>query len=194
MPSPIPRPACTRTVTTPPYFIVTGASGAGKSTLLAELEFLGYSVVPEAGRAVLREQLARGSDALPWVDAAAFIAIVIDRCINDYAAAAVLTPPVFFDRGIPEIPIPAHGTAAHERYRHALAHCKYDLHVFVTEPWQEIYINDQERLQDYLTSLQWYERNIAAYAHAGYTLRPVPKGTVRERTEFVLSHATATGA
>lgn len=187
------NPFCTRTVKTDHYFIITGASGAGKSTLLAELEFLGYSVVPEAGRAVLREQIACGSGALPWVDTAAYIAAVIERCIDDYESAAALAPPVFFDRGVPEIPIPARGTSSYERYRHALEYCRYNPHVFVTEPWQEIYINDQERLQDYETSLQWYRQSIAAYARAGYELHPVPKGTVRERTEFLLSQLTVTG-
>jgi len=41
-------------------FVITGSSGGGKSTLLEELARRGYSVVPEAGRQLVREQQSIG--------------------------------------------------------------------------------------------------------------------------------------
>ncbi|QUN31704.1 ATP-binding protein (plasmid) [Cupriavidus sp. KK10] len=57
----------------PNFYVITGASGAGKSTLLAALGDLGYSAVPEAARAVVREQLECNGRILPSVDRAAFM-------------------------------------------------------------------------------------------------------------------------
>ena len=41
-------------------FVITGSSGGGKSALLEELARRGYSVVPEAGRQLVREQQSIG--------------------------------------------------------------------------------------------------------------------------------------
>jgi predicted ATPase len=40
------------------FHVITGASGSGKSTPVAALEDLGYSTVPEAAFAILKEQLS----------------------------------------------------------------------------------------------------------------------------------------
>lgn len=51
------------------FYVITGASGAGKSTLLAALGELGYSTVPEAALAIVREQQECNGSVLPWVNA-----------------------------------------------------------------------------------------------------------------------------
>lgn len=173
------------------YFIITGASGAGKSTLLEELRFLGYSVVAEAGRAVIRERIERGERVLPWIDDAAFIAEVLARSVRDHDAASLLKAPVFFDRAVPEARL--HGVEMTPQYIEALERCRYNSRVFVTRPWAEIFVNDSERMHDYDTTLLLYEQSIAAYVEAGYELCYIPKGTVRERVEFMLAYATRGG-
>ena len=40
------------------FFVVTGGPGSGKSTLLAALAAQGLPHMPEAGRAVIREEVA----------------------------------------------------------------------------------------------------------------------------------------
>lgn len=170
------------------YFVITGASGAGKSTLLDELRFLGHSTIPEVGRVVVREQLARGGRALPWDDIPAFMDEVLARSIRDYEAASSMAGPVFFDRAVPEARLD--GPAFRPHYRAAVAYCRYNTRVFVAEPWPKIYVNDSERLQTFETSRQWFEHTTAAYVEAGYELCIIPKGTtVRERAEFVLEYA-----
>lgn len=54
------------------FFIVTGGPGAGKTSLLAELARRGFQTIPESGRAIIREEMARGGDALPWSDRIAY--------------------------------------------------------------------------------------------------------------------------
>jgi predicted ATPase len=172
------------------FFIITGASGSGKSTLIEELRFLGHSIVHEAGRAVVREQVARGGQALPWIDMPEFTSEVLTQCIRDYEAAAALQAPVFFDRAIPEARL--HTPEGRMRYLAALRRYRYNKSVFVMKPWQEIFVNDAERRQDYDTSLKWYEYIVTNYVEAGYELCNIPKGTVRERAEFVLARVAET--
>lgn len=122
------------------FYVITGASGAGKSTLIAALSELGYSTVPEAGLAVLREHRDLGVGALPSSDRAAFMEAVLARSLKDYVSANVLGPPVFFDRGIPEwLRFAGCGETQCET---VAARHRYANTVFVAEPWPEIYVQD----------------------------------------------------
>lgn len=47
------------------FFVVTGGPGAGKTSLITELARRGFHTIPESGRAIIREEVARGGDALP---------------------------------------------------------------------------------------------------------------------------------
>src|SRR5690606_30859744 len=47
-------------------FIITGGPGVGKTALLNALSSDGFRVVPEAARAIIREQMETDGDALPW--------------------------------------------------------------------------------------------------------------------------------
>jgi predicted ATPase len=50
------------------FILLSGCSGGGKSTLLAELAQRGFATIEEPGRRVVREELASGGDALPWIE------------------------------------------------------------------------------------------------------------------------------
>jgi predicted ATPase len=121
------------------FFVITGASGAGKSTLSAALRQQGLATVPEVGRSLVREQVARGGTVLPWIDQPSFMEEVLRRNIRDHQAALELSRPVIFDRGIPEcmawarilgVGVQAHHLAAVSNYR-------YNPLVFVAQPWPE---------------------------------------------------------
>ncbi|WP_414897005.1 AAA family ATPase [Rhodovulum sp. YEN HP10] len=46
------------------FFVLTGGPGAGKTSLITELACRGFHTIPESGRAVIREEMASGGDAL----------------------------------------------------------------------------------------------------------------------------------
>jgi hypothetical protein len=82
------------------FVVISGCSSAGKSTLIAELGKRGYAVVDEPGRRIVKEELARGGSALPWVDGVAFARRAMAIALADRAAASSLDGWVFFDRGL----------------------------------------------------------------------------------------------
>ena len=45
------------------FFVLTGGPGAGKTTLIEALRDAGFATAPEAGRAIIRDQLAIGGPA-----------------------------------------------------------------------------------------------------------------------------------
>jgi predicted ATPase len=92
--------------------------------------------MPEAGRAIIQDQLAIGGNALPWSDRAAFAEQMLAWELRSYRAALNLKGPVIFDRGIPDVvgylrlcslPVPPHAEKAAQTFR-------YNLRVFITPP------------------------------------------------------------
>jgi predicted ATPase len=173
------------------FHVITGASGGGKSTLVAALRDRGYSTIPEAALAIMREQLKCNGKVLPSVDRVAFMEAVLARSIKDYETARSLKGPVFFDRGIPEW-LRFLGTSAQPNVI-AAKQCRYADTVFVAEPWPEIYVCDHYRQHRYERAAESYEPTISAYIEAGYKTCVIPKVSVQERVEFILEQVE-TGA
>src|SRR5580692_8143687 len=84
-------------------FVITGGPGSGKSTLINALEEHGIHTMPEAGRAIIQDQVAIGGEALPWSDRGAFTELMLSWEMRSYRAALSLSGPVFFDRGVPDV-------------------------------------------------------------------------------------------
>lgn len=173
------------------FYVITGASGAGKSTLLTALDDLGYSTIPEAALAIMREQLECNGNIFPSVDRTAFMETVLARSILDYKTAQSLKAPVFFDRGIPEwLRFLGEGEKPSQV---EATNCRYASTVFLAEPWPEIYVCDRYRHASFERAAKSYEPTVAAYAEAGYSTCVIPKVSVQERAAFILAQVE-TGA
>lgn len=168
-------------------FVLTGCSGGGKSTLLAELARRGEQVVPEAGRALVREQMAKGGDLLPWADPIGFTLELARKTIEAWDAAP--KGRVFFDRGL--IDVLAHltflGKCPPDWLDRAASRMCYASPIFAVPPWEEIYADDGERGKDFAQALSEYEALCAAYACHGYDRIEVPRLSVKKRADFLLA-------
>ncbi|MEJ0063371.1 MAG: AAA family ATPase [Alphaproteobacteria bacterium] len=81
--------------------VLSGCSGGGKSTLLDELGKNGHTVMPEAGREIVKEQLAIKGGIMPWQSPQAFCELIIARSVEKFHQAAEAPGQdglVFFDR------------------------------------------------------------------------------------------------
>jgi predicted ATPase len=85
------------------FYIITGGPGSGKSTVIDALAERGISTVPEAGRAIIQDQVAIGGNALPWSDRGAFAELMLSWEMRSYRMALALSGPVIFDRGVPDV-------------------------------------------------------------------------------------------
>ncbi|MBL3598036.1 AAA family ATPase, partial [Rhodovulum sulfidophilum] len=82
---------------------MSSGPGAGKTSLITELARRGFHTIPESGRAIIREEMQSGGDALPWADRAAYAERMLEQDLRAYSALRALSGPVIFDRGIPDV-------------------------------------------------------------------------------------------
>lgn len=178
----------------PHLHVVTGGPGAGKSTLIAALRDAGHAVVEEAGRAVIREQVASGGDALPWGDRHAYAREMLVRDRAAWREAREHMGPTFFDRGLPDILgyLRLMGEPDPAELVEALDACRYAREIFVAPPWEAIFDQDAERRQDFAEACRTFDSMCAVYAAAGYALVPLPLAPVAERVAFVLDRTSVT--
>lgn len=177
------------------FIIIAGGPGAGKTTLIDAIAARGHARTLEAGRAIIKAQVAIGGRALHGEDAGLFAELMLMHEIRSYEEARDWPGLVFFDRGVPELtgylsmagmPPRAHFDRAAERYR-------YNRSVFVAPPWREIFVNDTERKQDWDEAVDSHRRCVAEYTRWGYDVVTLPKAGVEERAAFVLGRVEAQG-
>ncbi|MCJ8140262.1 AAA family ATPase [Falsirhodobacter halotolerans] len=174
-------------------FVVTGGPGSGKSTLIDALCDRGFASMPEAGRAIIRDQVQIGGTALPWADKIMFAELMLGWELRSWHEASALEKPVLMDRGVPDVVgylslsglrIPAHVEAAAKTYR-------YNRMAFIAPYWEAIFGQDAERKQDHEEAEATHQVMADTYSRFGYQLVELPKVTVEERVAFVLDHLKA---
>lgn len=173
--------------------VITGGPGSGKSTLIAHFAAAGFVTMPEAGRAIIQDQVAIGGSALPWADPAAFAEQMLTWELRSHREARKLAGPVLFDRSIADViaflllcdlPVPTHVRRAAERYR-------YNRRVFIAPFWPDIYAQDGERKQSLAEAEAQFHILQRVYADLGYELVPLPFALVEERADFIRAHLDA---
>lgn len=168
--------------------VITGGPGTGKSTILDHLKSDGYRIHTEVSRAVIKEELARGSELLPWSDLTGFSDKVFKGQIAQYHEANEYSVN-FYDRGmIDVIAYLKKDFLPSDQLEELVQHYPYYHKVFLTPPWPEIYAQDEERREDLATMNAIHEALINAYEQFGYEVVEVPKTGPEERATFVLRH------
>ncbi|MFQ8430380.1 AAA family ATPase [Amaricoccus sp. W119] len=169
-------------------FVVTGGPGGGKTTLIDALAGLGLRSMPEAGRAIIRDQVRIGGEALPWKNRAAFAELMLGWETRSHHEASGLPGPVLMDRGLPDVigyltlsglPVPAHAREAARVFR-------YNPLVFIAPFWDEIFTRDKERRQDAAEAQATCAVMADVYSRLGYRLVRLPLASVEERAAFVM--------
>lgn len=170
------------------FVVISGCSGAGKSTLLSELQRRGYTVVEEPGRRVVQEEERAGGKALPWLDMEAFLRRTIDVALDDYINAPCASSQwVFFDRGLIDAAAALQTLTGDPILEKLNQQHRYHPHVFLAPPWAEIYVQDAERRHDMTAARCEFEQLQRTYPALGYAVSLLPKVSVAERADFVLT-------
>lgn len=165
--------------------VITGVVGGGKSTVLDELKKSQIRVIDECARFLITKFQKEDPNKLPWNNRQVFQDIVESMQIENHK----YNPRAFFDRGLPDeiayrtmygMKVPMDLIDKCNKHR-------YD-RVFVFPPWEEIYKQDDVRKESFQEACKIYDLLVEGYGRLGYSLIEVPKTSIKERTDFILSH------
>ena len=158
--------------------------------MLAALANRGFAASQEAGRSIIRQQLAQGGDALPWADKAAYAEAMFSREVASFGKYAKSYAPIFFDRGLPDVIgyLKLCGLAVPKAMDEHARRWRYSQLVFMAPPWREIYCHDNERRQQWDEATATYEVMLKTYTDYGYQTIDLPLVSVEKRVEFILQH------
>ncbi|MFS4468458.1 AAA family ATPase [Maribacter sp. 2210JD10-5] len=173
--------------------VVTGGPGTGKTALIQSLEDSGSLCFHEIVRDMTQEAKKNGSENKIKTNPLAFIKDpytfneqLLEGRLRHYQKADTLEEPViFFDRGMPDVL--AYMDYFKQPYKEDfIKPCKenrYDM-VLLLPPWEAIYVQDNERLENYREAVEIHHALENTYKLLGYRPIEVPTGTKAERLSF----------
>jgi predicted ATPase len=169
--------------------VIIGGPGTGKTTLIDALVSRGYCCYPEISRQVTMEAKKQGIEQLFLENPLLFSELLLEGRKQQFRNAQDEPhDTIFIDRGLPDVLAYMHYIGDSYPAGFDLA-CRQHVYskIFVLPPWEEIYISDDERYENFEQAKLIYSHLTETYRKYGYDLIEVPKGTVEERIGFILA-------
>jgi predicted ATPase len=165
------------------HAVLTGAPGAGKTTLLEAAAAAGMRTSHEVAREILR---APGGMELRERDPLGFADAMLAAHLAELQAAAGHKL-VVFDRGLPDVAgfLVVSGLPVSDEIDRACRSVRYDGPIVRAPAWQEIYRQDDERIQTWDEAAASDAAVTEAWRRYGYEVLDLPFAPVAERLEFL---------
>lgn len=173
------------------FIVLSGCSGGGKSSILEELARRGYATVGEPGRRIVQAETDPASARLPWNSLAGFSQAAIELALDDYRRAQDTPGLVFFDRGLIDALLALQHATAQPPTDDFISPRRYHRLVFLTPPWEQIYVADAERRHAFAEATREYERLVEGYPTLGYDVSILPRTDISTRADIVLERLAA---
>lgn len=169
-------------------YIITGAPGTGKTSIINELKLRGFNCIDENSREIIAEQIITGGEILPWKNQIAF-----ENKVANIRKQQYLSSPknciCFFDRSALDCLayLKLNNLDATSEIIKHIEECSFNKTAFYTPIWQEIYVKDNERKENIKKAQEIQNNIINVYKSKGYELISVPKLSISERVNFIIS-------
>jgi len=169
--------------------IVTGCSGGGKSSLCEALSARGWSILQEAGRQIVREELAANGTGLPWADPVEFVKKAATRHIEKLQnlLSSNVSGPIITDRSLIDLIsfLEMNGLKIPSTINDMLDDISYHEEVLYVPPWRQIFNIDDERSKSFAEAATEHEATQDAYVRSGFRMTEIPRGSIAYRVDFV---------
>ena len=177
--------------------VITGGPGTGKTVLISSLEEKGFHCFHEVIRTITLDALNDKPaneiliNPIDFVDdAKSFNDELINARLNHFnKGISIDKKHLFYDRGLPDViaymnyfkqPID-------KRYNVLCLENRYD-EVLILPPWKDIYVQDNERMENFEQACGIHKHLENTYIDLGYRPIEVPFGTIDNRLRFVVDH------
>lgn len=178
----------------PKKIVITGGPGTGKTSIIKALESEGFYCFHEIIRTMTMEAKKEVKDGslvsnpLAFVsDPNAFNEMLLAGRLEQFLESNKRKEDIlFFDRGVPDV-LAYMNYFKQEYDANYIKTCedyKYS-QVFILPPWKEIYVSDNERLENFDEAVEIHSHLEKTYTHFGYHIKTVPTGTVADRVSFI---------
>ena len=168
--------------------VIIGGPGTGKTTIIDGLVAKGHCCYPEISREVTLEAKKQGIEQLFLEKPLLFSELLLEGRKKQFQNATKEPHEiVFIDRGIPDVLAYMHyiGDSYPATFDAACREHTYTK-IFILPPWEEIYISDAERYENFEQAKLIYNHLTETYQNYGYKLIEVPKDTMNNRILFIL--------
>jgi len=174
--------------------VITGGPGTGKTSIIKELINRGYDCLEEISRQVTLKAREDGIEQLFLTKPLLFSELLLKGREKQFIEAGNKENDfIFLDRGIPDVV--AYMDYIGDDYPNVFVDsCKNNIydHVFILAPWQEIYVSDNERYENFDQAVEIHHHLVEAYSKYGYDLNDVPFDSIEKRTDFILKIVEST--
>jgi predicted ATPase len=169
--------------------VITGGPSTGKSSIINALIAKGFTCFEEISRQVILDARKEGIDQLFLEKPLLFSELLLKGREQQFIDAENSAKEfVFLDRGIPDTV--AYMDYVGQDYPEVFTKsCKtntYD-YVFVLAPWEDIYVQDNERYETFEQAKDIHEALLTTYKNYNYKLIDVPFGHIEERTNHIIN-------
>lgn len=168
--------------------VITGGPGTGKTSIINELKSRGFTCLEEISRQVTLKARETGIEQLFLTDPLLFSKLLLEGRTNQFYEASLLeSEHIFLDRGIPDVI--AYMDYARTDYPESfITSCETNLynHIFILSPWQDIYVSDNERYENFDQAIEIHEFLVNTYKRFGYMLHDVPFESIKKRTDYII--------
>ncbi|WP_353777799.1 AAA family ATPase [Winogradskyella sp. 3972H.M.0a.05] len=168
--------------------VIAGGPGTGKTSIINNLEQRGFVCFEEISRQVTLKAREQGIEQLFLTNPLLFSEMLLEGRKQQFLdAKAHESSVVFLDRGLPDVLayMDYIGDTYPDEFVSACENHKYD-YVFILAPWQEIFVSDSERYENFEQAIEIHEYLLKTYTRFDYKLIDVPFGSVDFRTDFIL--------
>lgn len=168
--------------------VIIGGPGTGKTSIIEKLIANGHCCYPEISRQVTLEAQKQGIEQLFLKNPLLFSELLLEGRKKQFESAC--NEPhevVFLDRGIPDVLAYMHYIGdSYPSFFDAACREHIYTRIFILPPWEEIYVSDRERYENFEQAKLIYNHLTETYQNYGYELIEVPKDSVDNRILFIL--------
>ena len=168
--------------------VITGGPGTGKSSIINELKVRGYICFEEISRQVTLQARKKGIEQLFLTEPLLFSELLLKGRLKQFDEAnSYENEIIFLDRGLPDVLayMDYYNTLYPNKFLETCQNNRYD-QVFVLAPWQEIFVSDNERYENFEQAELIHKHLLNSYQNFNYNLTDVPFESVTKRTDFIL--------